>query len=175
MGIGSRIKDQALKQGITLRKLAEIAGISYNTIYSITKRDSNRVQGETLQRIADALGVTPTYLIGYDDKIVKPEQYTPEELAEIKSGAWEAYQQHVEETTSSRAYLNAAFSKLNTKGQQVAVERIEELTQMPQYTVRFESLTPDERHLAETGQWQKLAELQFSRQSVPDSDPSDTP
>ena len=133
MGIGSRIKDQAQKNGITLRKLAEIAGISYNTIYSITKRDSNRVQGETLQRIANALGVTPTYLIGYDDRIVNPEQYTHEELSEIKAAAWEVYQQHIEETTSLRAYLNAAFSKLNETGQSIAVERVEELTEIPKY------------------------------------------
>ena len=67
MGIGMRIKEAAQARGITLRKLAEYAGISYNTLYSITKRDSERVDPETVKRIADALHVTIPYFYGMDD------------------------------------------------------------------------------------------------------------
>lgn len=64
MGIGQRIKAISRDKGFTLRQLAEKAGVSYNTIYSITKRDSERIQGNILQRISLALEVSPSELIG---------------------------------------------------------------------------------------------------------------
>lgn len=68
MGTGQRIKELTKERGITLKELAEKSGVSYNTIYSITKRDSNRVQGEILQRVSAALDVSPSELIGTDVK-----------------------------------------------------------------------------------------------------------
>lgn len=131
MGIGTRIKELIKERRITIKQLAELTGIPVNTLYSIIKRDSERVRAETVQLLADALGVTPTYLIGYDDKIVRPEQYSQEGLNEIKSGAWAAYQDHIASTTE-RPILDA-FRKLNIEGQQKAIERVEELTEIPKY------------------------------------------
>lgn len=68
------------------------------------------------------------------------------------------------------------FSSLNTDGQQKALERVEELTEIPKYTKRFEALSPDEKHWAETGQWQKLIDLNLGpvehkpEEDTPDQD-----
>lgn len=60
MGVGIRLKTILRSQNLTIKQLSERANIPLNTLYSITKRDSERVDPVILQRIADALGV-PTY------------------------------------------------------------------------------------------------------------------
>ena len=57
MGAGENIKRLLSKKGMTIKGLSEITGISLNTLYSITKRDSKNVRSDNLQKIADALGV----------------------------------------------------------------------------------------------------------------------
>lgn len=73
--------------------------------------------------------------------------------------------------------IGGLLDKLNPSGQQKAVERVEELTEIPKYTKRFEALTPEEKHLAETGQWSKMIELQFGAHDPQTtvSDPDDRP
>ncbi len=127
MGVGTKIKELIKERKITIKQLAELTDIPVNTLYSIIKRDSERVRADTVQILADKLGVTPTYLIGFDDQIFKPEQYSHEELAEIKAGAWAAYKGTAEQS------LLSAFGKLNDEGQSKAVERVEELTEIPKY------------------------------------------
>lgn len=97
MGIGSKIKQVIKEKNMTIKQIAEKTGIPVNTLYSIIKRDSERVRPETVQALADVLGVTPTYLIGYDDGIVNPERYSREELDEIKAAAFECYRQSTDE------------------------------------------------------------------------------
>lgn len=94
MGTGARIKEAAKAKGITLRKLAENSGISYNTLYSITKRDSERVDPETVRRIAAVLNVDPLKLMGLEqiDKAVWGHEVGPEVYGKIE----ENYQQHHE-------------------------------------------------------------------------------
>ena len=133
MGVGTQLKKVLQERNITIKQLAEDTGIPLNTLYSITKRDSMNVKPETVQRLATVLKVSPTYLIGYDEKIADPERYTPEELEEIKAGAWDAYQQYVEETTGPRGRITHALAKLNQEGQEKAVERVEELLEIPKY------------------------------------------
>ena len=60
MGVGFRIKEILRDKHMTIKELAEKSSISLNTLYSITKRDSERVDNIILQKIANALEV-PTY------------------------------------------------------------------------------------------------------------------
>lgn len=57
MTVGERVKIIAEKQGISLKELAKQANLSYNTVYSITRRGSERVAPDTISRLANALGV----------------------------------------------------------------------------------------------------------------------
>lgn len=130
MTIGQRIKVARNAAGITQGDLGKRMGVSGSAIAQY-ETDNRNPKIETLQRIADALGVTPTYLIGYDEKIIKPEQYTPEQLAEFRAGAWEAYQQHIAETTGPRARVNAALNHLPEEGQEKVAIYAEDL--IPRY------------------------------------------
>lgn len=73
MSIGERIGLFASEKGINLRQLAIKADISYNTLYSIVKRKSSRVDYETMQKIADALEVSLSELIGMNPAVDIPE------------------------------------------------------------------------------------------------------
>ena len=131
MGIGLRLKAVLRDKKITIKQLSEISNISLNTLYSITKRDSENVDPVILQRIADALEISRTYLIGYDQQIIKPELRSEEELKKIKDGAWQAYQESFFE--NKQRSLLYAFNLLNKSGQEKAIERVEELLEIPKY------------------------------------------
>lgn len=73
MSIGERIGLFASEKGINLRQLALKAGISYNTLYSIVKRKSSRVDYEAMQKIADALEISLSELVGMNPAVDIPE------------------------------------------------------------------------------------------------------
>ena len=73
MSIGEQIGLFANEKGINLRQLALKAGISYNTLYSIVKRKSSRVDYETMKKIADALGISLSELVGMNPAVDIPE------------------------------------------------------------------------------------------------------
>lgn len=66
MSIGERIENSAASQGVNLKQLSKKAGVPYTTLYAIVNRRSNRVNPETLLKIAQALDTTPLQLQGLD-------------------------------------------------------------------------------------------------------------
>lgn len=72
MGLGSRIKIILAHQHMTIAELAEKTGISKNTLYAMTKRDSNDIKLDSLQKIADALDVTLDSLLTNNNYISRP-------------------------------------------------------------------------------------------------------
>jgi len=65
MGVGKNIEDLAELKGISLRQVAIKAGIPYNTLYSIVKRDSKRISRDTLVTVSEALGIDSMDLYNY--------------------------------------------------------------------------------------------------------------
>ena len=131
MGIGLRLKRILRDKKMTIKQLSEITNISLNTLYSITKRDSKNVDEVILQKIADALSVHITDLMGYS------------EIRAYIKGFDDANSDHdkfldamldIGYTASDREFaIIEAFSKLNEEGKKTAVERVEELLQIPKY------------------------------------------
>lgn len=66
--MGQILKVVLKEKNMTIKKLAEITGISKNTLYAITKRDSVHVRPETVEKIAAALELSPAYLLGWEMK-----------------------------------------------------------------------------------------------------------
>lgn len=58
MGVGMRLKSILRDKKMTIKQLSEKSGIPLNTLYSITKRDSLRVDRVILERISIALEVS---------------------------------------------------------------------------------------------------------------------
>lgn len=79
MGVGLKLKKILRDKKISIKQLSEKSGISINTLYSITKRDSVRVDDVVLQQIANTLDVSISDLIGCDGHIIT-EKMLDEEL-----------------------------------------------------------------------------------------------
>lgn len=71
MGIGSKLTKLMKEQDTNANELASKAGVPPTTIYSLIRRDSNRVDIDSLIKIVRALGVTAEYFCNEE-----PEPYT---------------------------------------------------------------------------------------------------
>lgn len=135
MTVGERIGSIAKDKGINLHKLSSLAVVPYNTIYSIVKRKSNRIDMNVLPQIATALGVDLLDLL-------------PDDMAKLyRAGVEFGYDGSQHEIKSISRYFESigyswtkpeekiisAFSSLNADGQKKAIERVEELTEIPKY------------------------------------------
>lgn len=105
---------------MTIKKLSEISGISLNTLYSITKRDSKKVDAVLLQRIADTLRVNVLDLLppAPSNEIGYVYDYIDQLDSEGRKAAYEIMEKLME---------------LTPEGQQKAIERVSELTEVPKY------------------------------------------
>lgn len=127
MDIGAKIRAIRKSRGFTQIEVADKAKIAVNSLrnYEANKRQPNM---EQLRAIADALDVSLSELIW------QGEGPAPEPLrcvatphgAYIVSGGASHNQDPLDEIAKSLA-------KLNPDGQQKAVERVEELTEIPKY------------------------------------------
>ncbi len=128
MTIGERIQEARKQAGLKQSELAEIVGVAVITIGQY-ERDKRQPRLEQLRRIALALNTTVAELVepGYWDTVSSEELYK----------AWndDSYPKNSCSITieGSRDKMNAAFDQLNYAGQQKAVERVEELTEIPKY------------------------------------------
>lgn len=66
MGFGKRLKEILKNKGITIKELSEMTGISINTLYSITKRDTLMPDIEIINKIVNALQIEKTELLTYE-------------------------------------------------------------------------------------------------------------
>ena len=63
MGFGTRLKDLLKEKNMTIKELSEKTGISINTLYSITKRDTRLPNYESIIKIAQVLDVPEAALL----------------------------------------------------------------------------------------------------------------
>ena len=70
--LGEKIKKQRKKQGLTLDKLAGIAGLSKSYLWELENRESQSPSAEKLLALADALGVSADYFL--EDDVRDPEE-----------------------------------------------------------------------------------------------------
>jgi transcriptional regulator with XRE-family HTH domain len=82
--IGSRIKELRISKGVTQREMANKLDLSYST-YSNYENNYREPKFETIEKVAEILGVTIDYLIGSDSSEKLEKQY------EIKRGVFINY------------------------------------------------------------------------------------
>lgn len=148
MVIGQRIKITRKNKGFTQKELAELAGTATGTIqqYELGKRQP---RADQLRAIASALGVTVDYLLGTYTK--EPGKRVPTDnandrypyLLNKKLEGSITLEESKELATLDRLNKIAGhFETLTEEGQQKAVERVEELTEIPKYQKKDE---PDQK------------------------------
>ena len=67
MTTGQRMKTRRKEIGLSAERVAEILGVSPATIYRYEKGDIEKVPGDLLLPIANALQTTPAYLMGWSN------------------------------------------------------------------------------------------------------------
>lgn len=137
MDIGGNIRKARKIRGLTQIDVAEMAEIAVNSLrlYEAGKRTPNL---EQLQHIARAIGVEWPSLV--DGDFIWDDGTT----VEIPAGMEFTASLGGTVKATVRTKIDAALDKLNPDGQQKAVERVEELTEIPRYRAE----TPPESTLA---------------------------
>lgn len=146
MTTGERIKAARINAGLTQRELAERLNVSFVNI-SQWENGVRNPKIETLQKIAEALGVEPWQLMGYDGSIRvdtgkhsdKPLSEQIEDLHKAVQRLGEAFKPTDDEMLKMNC--NAVFSymeKMNRAGQAVVVKTAQTLSEMPEYQKKNE-------------------------------------
>ncbi len=133
MGIGIKIKNILEQKGMTIKELSEKTGISINTLYGITKRDSKNVSQDTIKKIAQALEVNSLELLDIEKIIALAEKAKDSgdiDSAEMLLNIGE----HVyRKQYNSKSRLLIAFDFLNETGQEKAIQYVEDLSKISEY------------------------------------------
>lgn len=154
MTIGERIRALRKEKGLTQKALGDKCGMADSAIRRYESGRGNPTE-KTLQRIADALGISFAELIDvritYDDdgNIAGAVGYEASMRAFLQ-GAYDKLNNSKlvdppslvtgDKMEDSQVYrLQSSFNKLNAEGQQKAVERVEELTEIPKYQRKSEA------------------------------------
>lgn len=74
MAIGKNLKYVCKMRGMTLKELSENSGVPVGTIYSITLRDPESINSETMKSLCTALGISSESII-YGDLLGMYEGY----------------------------------------------------------------------------------------------------
>lgn len=64
MGVGANLKAILKQKNITIKELSASTGISINTLYSITKRDSSNIRFDLITKIIEYLDISIMDLLG---------------------------------------------------------------------------------------------------------------
>lgn len=91
-GIGNRIREKRKEIGITQDELAKRMGLTSKS--TICKVETGKEDNLTLDRVAkyaEALGCSPHYLMGWDEKEAEPSHENAVMLATVMKSATMAY------------------------------------------------------------------------------------
>lgn len=91
MNVSDRIREQMDRQGLSYGELALRTGLTKSAVHRYATGQTDKVPTEALERLALALGVTPSYLIGWEAEPphtlaahFEGESFSEEELREIE-------------------------------------------------------------------------------------------
>lgn len=150
MGAGIRLKELLRQRQVTIKQLSIMTGVSINTLYSITKRDSSSIDSAILSRIVTALGITEEEFYNFRlqplaalegtasflRKVLVPYSDIDDfdgEIDEKFEGLRISLNDRGYSFTKTELALIHAFAQLNDEGKQKAIERVEELAEIPKY------------------------------------------
>lgn len=91
MTVSERIFAQMQKMRLSYGELAEKTGLAKSAVHRYATGQTDKIPTEALEKLAPILGVTPAYLIGWEDAPhtlaahFEGEDFTAEELAEIEN------------------------------------------------------------------------------------------
>lgn len=123
MNIGENIKHFRKLKKMTQKQLGELCGIAEPNIrkYELDKQNPKR---ETIEKIAEALEINPTILLGWEN------DYNPNSKLAIESSLIEEIQRQY---GKDAVQLIQNFTALNAVGKAKALETISDLSSISKY------------------------------------------
>jgi len=76
MNMGERIKELRIAKGYTQEDLGKILGLKKAAIQKYENGDVENIKRSKIKLLADALDVTPSYIMGWENRI-SPEKHSP--------------------------------------------------------------------------------------------------
>ena len=148
MVIGALLKQARKDAGLTQKQLGEKCGMADS---AIRKYESGRVvpKLDTLQKLATALGQDVSMFLptkGEDaSEYSRLEPYLTEDQKEELASLDQELQREIEydietEHEDKRRRLLTAYYKLTQEGQDKAIERVEELAEIPKYKADYSTI-----------------------------------
>ena len=84
MTMAETIRMLRLKRGITQEELGSIIGVQKSAIRKYESGMVENIPRSSIKRMADFFGVTPSYLMGWEDETPTPEEFSESERAWIE-------------------------------------------------------------------------------------------
>lgn len=75
--LNERIREQRLKKGYTLLQIAELIGVKEATVQRYESGEIRNIKHDTITKLSEILGCSPSYLMGWEDEL---EKYEAEEI-----------------------------------------------------------------------------------------------
>ncbi len=73
-GMAQRIKELRQKKGLTLEQVADVVGVGKSTVRKWETGMIANMRRDKIASLAKALGTTPEYLMGWDEKESSPSE-----------------------------------------------------------------------------------------------------
>lgn len=133
---GERLQKAINKRGLTVAQVSRKTGISSNTLYSMIRRKSAKIDPKIIEKICDNTDITIYDLVD-DPHIIALASWgaEPTETKQILAdyiSQLAANDQPDDDATLQE--IEIIYSTLNDLGKSVAYERISELAEIPRYT-----------------------------------------
>lgn len=134
MTVNEKIKCIRKEKGLTQKELGDrLGGISQQQIGQWETGKANP-KYETLQKIASALDVDIIELIGVKGVVEQSRNI----LNNLDIKNLDIYDAQTDKNKSKQTVLLNHYNQLNEAGKDKAIERVEELTEIPRYTDKEE-------------------------------------
>lgn len=122
--MGDRIKFLREQCGMTQEELGEKIGVQKSAIRKYEKGSVENIKRSSIKIMADLFGVSPCYLMGWDE-----DEGKIKELSEEVKFIEKIQTQYGKEAIQ----ILSAFVQLNDSGKQKALENIQDLLEVPKY------------------------------------------
>ena len=124
MTIGEKIKHLRIKSGLTQEDIAKSTGTTKQAIYKYENGIVTNIPTDKIEKMADLFGVTPSYLMGWDDEPKKEQPPIPDGLTEDERFWVEIYRKVSPEIQDLLITMVSSFDQQSEDARQMLLRLI---------------------------------------------------